>query len=86
MRARAGRPGRRVARPGGLSRTLLAMKPTPESERKAATAAANADEGTYETTEHGRRRVSRLPKSLLGLWRLVTWPFRMIHHKFRRER
>jgi hypothetical protein len=43
-----------------------------EQNRKSAVAAAKADDGTFEVTDTGWRRVSRVPKEILAVWRLFS--------------
>jgi hypothetical protein len=51
------------------------------AERKSAAAGVASDDGTYEVTAHGRRRVSRVPKFLLRAWGLISWPIRAVHRR-----
>jgi hypothetical protein len=57
-------------------------KPT---DRKTDAAAAD-DRAEFRVTEFGRRRVSKVPRSIRGLGWLIAWPFRLVHGCFRGPR
>jgi hypothetical protein len=59
------------------------MEPGPD--RKAAAKSAGSDEGKYEQTEHGRRRVTKVPKPLSRVCPLITWPYRYVAARLRQK-
>lgn len=63
------------------------MSNPPESKaaRKASAAAAAKDKGAFELTEFGRRRVRKVPRSLVALGWLVATPFVFLYRHFRRR-
>ena len=60
---------------------------SPESKAQRKVAAARGDEkSSYEVTEFGRRRVSKLPKPLAVLIRLIATPFVFTYRRLRRSK
>jgi hypothetical protein len=59
--------------------------PRSKSNRKVS-ADAGRDRTAYEDTAFGRRRVSKLPKALAAVTRLVARPFRSLSRRLGRPR
>lgn len=55
------------------------------TDRKAAALSAGSNDGAFEVTAHGRRRVGRIPKPIVFVWALIAWPVRMILRSLHRK-
>jgi len=60
--------------------------PDTKAARKKSAAAAANHKGAFEETAFGRRRISRIPKTIVALGGLLAIPFVLLYRRLRRSR
>ena len=63
----------------------MSNPPDTKAARKASAAAAAKHTGAFEATAFGRRRVRKVPRSLVTLGWLVAIPFVFLYRQLRRR-